>query len=67
MCAVDFQHQNVEYYKTRVCVASCTIIVLSFPWGYTVHGVGELVQHITEIRMLFTKHPITFGYNDDLQ
>ena len=65
MHGVDFQHQNVEYYKTRVCVA--VQLLCSAFHGGTVHGIGELVEYTTKIRTLFTKHPITFRDNDDLQ
>ena len=30
-------------------------------------GMGFYVEYIIKIWMLFTKHPITFGHNDDLQ
>ena len=43
MCAVDFQHQNVEYCKTRVCVAIAVQLLSSAFHGGIVHGVGELV------------------------
>ena len=45
MRAVDFEHQNVEYYKTRVCVASSAIIVLSFSWGYGAWSWGASIAN----------------------